>query len=753
MSEIEPLPVIAAPNANRDRLIVFGLILLTLLCYWRVGKCGFVNYDDPKYITENLAVQQGFTGESLKYAFTSFEGGYWHPLTWLTHIFDAQLYGPKLGGDPTFSDTLPGGHHFTNLLFHLADTVLLWYLLTKMTGAVWPSTWVAAMFAVHPMHVESVAWISERKDVLSALFFLLTILAYFRYTQKMTIGRYALVVLAFIAALMSKPITVTTPCVLLLLNVWPIRRISFGRDFWRSIGRPAAETLPLLILSVGSSAITVIGTRSLNSFKSFSDAPLSLRLETSVISYARYLKKLVWPNHLSVFYPYPSEWRASWVIGSCVLVAVITLLVVWKAKTRPYWLIGWLWFAGMLVPVIGLVVTGDASLADRYTYLPYIGLFIAVAWTAWEFSARWRPVLAGLAIASVLACTAMSYRQVYFWQDSLTLMKHSIDVTSPNWTANMNYGVALTVANRAAEAGPYFKEAARIQPDAIRPNINYAAYLLDHKQIDEALIYLRKAEKLDPHDFTFLAQVGHVKAMLGRHSDAVKIFALVLENRPRFADVRMYLAESLLALGRLNEARQQLEILKAGNLKVDALYYRLALIAAAQGDTVAAINNFQIAIDINPEMGVAHSGYGTTLATLGRYDEALVEYELAIKYLKDNELTDKSLAEFHIGQVLEKKNQMRAALPHFIKSFDWINQSIAASPNDPQPQYQLAMNLKQLGRQDEAVVAATKAMELAVAGNNIFFIRQVNFQFPEVPIPTTRPSTGPTSAPTSQPVS
>ena len=753
MSEIEVQPAAPSPTAVRDRLIVLGLILITLACYWPVGTADFVNYDDNRYITDNPTVQRGLTMEGIKYAFTSPDGGYWHPITWISHMIDVELYGPKETGRHLVgvllrtNDTLPGGHHFTNLIFHVANTLLLLAVMKRLTGTLWPSVWVAAMFAVHPMHVESVAWVAERKDVLSGLFFLLTILAYHRYTQKPDVPKYLLVVAAFIGALMCKPTTMTLPCVLLLLDVWPLNRIVIGPGFGRTLVRPVLEKLPMLLLSVGSGVISIYGTKSLNSFHSLESLPLGLRLQTSIISYARYLGKLVWPTNLAVFYPYPTSWPMAAVVGSTVLVLVITALAIWQFKRRPFVLVGWLWFLGMLVPMIGLVATGDASLSDRYTYLPYIGIFIMLAWLATEMfpkrGEQWGAVGAGV----VLVCIVLSYRQTTIWRNSETLMSHAIRTTTDNWIAETNLGATLADA-RKESAGDHFKEAVRLRPQGITQNVNYARWLIGQNEIEEASKYILRAGKIDPADPDYLVCVARVQGLKGRHNAAVTIFNHVLSRKPRSFEAEMYLANSLLALGRIDEAEDHLRRAIKINPSLDMAYYHLGKIAALRRNPTEAIANFQRSIALAPMQGASHLDYAITLASLGRYDESMGELMAANEYLdKEKQLTELSITEHRMGQVLEKLNQPLEAAQHFVKAIDFAKQAVAKSPTEPSAHYQLAVTLKQLGDPAEAKAAATKAMDVAADAGNRYFIGQLLREFPDLTPPATRPTTVPASLP------
>ncbi len=756
-----------SPESARNRMIVLGLILMTLACYWPIGKADFINYDDNRYITDNANAQQGLTRNAVKFAFTSTDGGYRHPLTWFTHLLDVELYGPKRNGTPLIGrligsdDPMPAGHHFTNLIIHLADTILLWYVLKRLTQSVWASAWVAAVFAVHPMHVESVAWVSERKDVLSTFFFLLTILAYQRYTERLSLKRYGVVALAFAAALMSKPMMMTTPGVLLLLDFWPLNRITLDSCFFWSIKRSLLEKLPLLALSAASGAISVLDTRSVKSFYTLKDIPLSMRLETSITSYARYLGKLFWPTNLVIFYPTPLKWSALWVIGSIVIFLTITALVVWRMRKQPYLLFGWLWFVGTLVPVIGLVVTGDASIAERYTYVSYVGVFIAIAWLACDLIGRHRGVLIGLGVVSLAACSVLAYRQVWNWRDSRTLMYHGMQVSPNNWAVYNNYACALLSTKDELQAGPYFETALRFRPGSGLLNVNYARYLLGLNRIDEADPYLQVAYKIDPENAHCLTQVARLQALKGRHLNAIKIYEHVLKSKPNEIDTEMLLASSLNALLRRDEAEAHYRRILDIDPRTPMAHYQLAKLAADRNDAAAAVTHFRRAIELNPDYGMAHLDYGITLAALSRFDEAIEQLTLATKNLLENQTIQQSTAELTIGKILQKTaqptdtNQQLEAAKHFIASIELAEKAVAETPDEPMVHYELSMRLKQVGRTEDGLIAARKAIEVAAAHGNLYFLTRLAEEFPSL-APTTqsaiRPTTGPSTPTTTAPV-
>ncbi|HEY0512079.1 MAG TPA: hypothetical protein VGH73_09255 [Thermoanaerobaculia bacterium] len=435
-------------TARSAGLLGAALTLLTLTACLPTLHNGFVNLDDGLYVTGNRWVRMGITRAGLAWALTANVGNNWHPLTLLSHMLDCQLFGLD-----------PAGHHATSLLLHLANVLLLFAALRRMTGAVWRSAAVAALFAVHPTHVESVAWVAERKDVLSALFWILAMAAYERYARRPSLGRYLPVALAMALGLAAKPMLVTLPFALLLLDVWPLERLSLG---WK---RLAAEKLPLLALSAASSLITLRYQRT--SLAPLDALPWGLRLANAAVSYAAYLGKTLLPRHLAVFYPLPIEIPAWKTAAATALLAAITALALWKARRAPWLLVGWLWFLGTLVPVIGLVQVGRQAMADRYLYIPSIGLFLAIVWGIWEVAelgAKRRAVLATASAAAILALAVETWAQAGTWRDSVALYRHALSVTRDNYVAHVGLAKALVGKGDLAGAEAQYRAALALRP-------------------------------------------------------------------------------------------------------------------------------------------------------------------------------------------------------------------------------------------------------------------------------------------------
>ena len=454
---------------SRPRLISLLLALVTLVVYLPVRTHSFVNYDDTDYVTENSFVKNGLNWTDIKWAFTTFHASNWHPLTWISHMADCQLFGPNAGAQ-----------HFVNVLFHAANAALLFILLWRLTGAIWPSAFVAALFAWHPLHVESVAWISERKDVLSTFFALLTLLSYAKYAKEKRARDFWLALIFFALGLMSKPMLVTLPFVMLLLDYWPLQSFSNCEIQISKAARLVWEKIPFFILTAISCVMTFFAQRSGEAVVSLKNVSLHYRLENAPLAFARYLLKIIWPANLAVIYPMPDKISTSAVAAS-VAVLILISAAAWFARRRnPYLLVGWLWFLGTLVPVIGLVQVGGAALADRYTYFPATGIFIIVAFAARDLADRLRFPKIIFSAASVLvlgACVVLTEKQLSYWRDSETLFRHAIAVTKDNDIARVNLGVALDVQGRFDEALTQYREALRIAPGRYQIHNNVANIL------------------------------------------------------------------------------------------------------------------------------------------------------------------------------------------------------------------------------------------------------------------------------------
>jgi protein O-mannosyl-transferase len=483
---IEKAPAAGSLSTSPEKrpiILCLLLVVATLALYNSVSHYPFVNFDDNHYVTENLHVRAGLTWDTITWAFGSLEEYNWHPLTWISHALDCQLFGLN-----------PAGHHYTNVLLHAVNAVLLFLLLQRATGFTWRSLMVAALFAFHPINVESVAWISERKNVLSMLFFLLALGAYGWYVRKPVIGRYAMVVLLFALGLMAKPQIITFPFVLLLCDYWPLGRMGptlSGSQPKRSFSWLVLEKLPLLAMSAASALITMKAQSTGRAVYSLADVSLSIRLENAVVAYARYVGKAFWPSNLCVLYPHPlGLLQMRQVAGAFLFLGTVTI-VVFIAKRQRYLIVGWLWFLGTLVPMIGLVQVGDQALADRYAYLSFIGLFVMVCWSIADWSSqraaaiRW--TISVGAVAALLTLAVIAHRQIGYWSGDVALWSRVVQVTDPNPLTQDNLGDALIRANRIDEAIPHFLAALQLNPSDAVANIDVATYEQQQGHVQQAI--------------------------------------------------------------------------------------------------------------------------------------------------------------------------------------------------------------------------------------------------------------------------
>jgi tetratricopeptide (TPR) repeat protein len=508
----------AGTSALQKNLLIAALLaVFTFVLYSPVRGYSFVNYDDDSYVTENVHVQAGLTGETIAWALTSTEHDNWHPLTWLSHALDCDLYGLR-----------PGAHHITNVFIHAVNVVLLFLLLWRATGFTGRSFLVAALFAVHPVNVESVAWIAERKNVLSTLFLLLTVGAYGWYAHRPNLKRYAAVAGFFALALLSKPMVVTLPCALMLLDFWPLRRVQGWSDEpgipQASLWRLALEKLPLLALSAADSLLTMIAQRKGGAIHLF--LPFGVRLENAIYAYAMYIGKALWPARLAVFYPHPGRSLTvlQLTLASAFLLAVSAL--VWRERSRRYMVVGWLWYLGTLIPVIGLVQVGDQAMADRYAYVPLLGIFLMVVWGVADLAeSRAIHLRARAAAAAVilLILTMLSWRQIGYWHSNQALWAHTVEVTGDNVYAEVNLGATLLQAGHPALALPHFQNAARINPRDAGTHLNMGATFASLGRNPEAIEQYKTALPL-LSDRRILAQayqaLGVIYTRLGDYPSA-----------------------------------------------------------------------------------------------------------------------------------------------------------------------------------------------------------------------------------------
>lgn len=588
-----------------DRPTVLATILLvavTLVTLFPVLSCQFLNIDDNIYVTANDHVRQGLSLHNARWALTAMDAANWHPVTWLSHMLDVSLFGLD-----------PRGHHAASLLIHLLNVVLLFLWLRTVTKDVWPSAFVAALFAIHPLALESVAFIAERKNVLSTLFLILTLWTYLWYTRRPGVARYALVAVTFMLGLMAKPMLVTVPFVLLLLDYWPLHRLAVKNQPEATTNQPTVqlqlflrrclEKLPLLALAVLSSRLT-LKAQALDS--EIKTVPLLSRLANAALSYGIYLRQMIWPSGLAIFYPY-RDWSVfAWpILLSLLLVCLISALVIWQIKARPYLAVGWFWYLGTLIPVVGLVHVGDIAHADRYTYVPLLGIFCALAWGAAELATRapaLRNSLTATGVIAILALAITTRKDSFYWHDGISITEHAIAVTGPNALMERTLGETFYTQGR----------------------------------IDEALVHLKRSLAIQPTDVA-LYDVGTIKLQQNSPTEAAFYFEKALEYPGEAATLAQ-------------------------------IHNNLAVLEMQQGALVDAEQHFQKSLALAPDSARHRIAYGWLLTRESRYDEAVAQFEQAIRISPD------AMAYFSLGSALEQQHKLDQAV-------DAYRQTLALSPN------------------------------------------------------------------------
>jgi tetratricopeptide (TPR) repeat protein len=589
-----------------ERLLTVGICIALAALTWFVFSQtlwhDFINYDDPRYVYENTKITSGLSLEAIGWAFTHIHSTNWHPLTTMSHMLDCQLYGLKAGW-----------HHFTNLLLHTIAVILLFLALQVMTGALWRSAFVAAIFAIHPLHVESVAWIAERKDVLSGVFFMLTLLAYAHYVRLPSLGRYLLVASAFACGLLSKPMLVTVPFVLFLLDYWPLDRL---RGQWWTL---VLEKLPLITLSVGSSMVTLVAQKGAVGWTE--DLPILERINNAIVSYILYIWQMLWPIDLAVFYPHPENRLPLWgIISSVLLLICATAAAIAVRKRRPYFLTGWLWYLGMLVPVIGLVQVGWQGRADRYTYLPQIGLYVMVAWGVADLTARWRhqrTVVSAAAILVIGLLSACGWVQTSYWRNSETLFKHALAVTTNNDVAENNLGIVFLGQGKVDEAISLLQAAVDLRPDNSPAHENLAKALIQKGQVSDALIHYHKLLELQPDNIEVHNIVGTVLVQQHRVREGMEEWQKVLAIQPDNGNAMSNLAwiyatspDDSLRDG-MKAVQLAEQAMRISGRRIPIIYRTLAAAYAENGQFSQAIQTAQQAFELANSQG--NSGLATEL--------------------------------------------------------------------------------------------------------------------------------------------
>ena len=739
-------------NLRRTILVCVLLSAATLATFWPVVRCDFVNLDDSTYVVENPAVQAGFTWKSVAWAFTTDCAANWHPLTWLSHMLDVQLFGLN-----------PGGHHLTSLLLHAANTLLLFFLLKQMTAAPWRSAFVAALFALHPLHVESVAWISERKDVLSTFFLLLALLTYARYVKGSATGGqfktrqpksqtgepaaavrsrksgvrdpesgvpssgfgskgracrlwYLAALFFFALGLMSKPMLVTLPFLLLLLDYWPLQRLELKTPNlkFKTLLSLLVEKLPFFALAAVSCLVTFAAQKNIGAVAGLGYFSLSTRVLNALASYALYLRKMIWPADLAVFYPHSSAGLPELAAESLVVLAGLSVLAFINFRKRPWLVVGWLWYLGALVPVIGIVQVGLQARADRYTYIPLIGIFIGITWGVADLTMAWprrKIALAAAALMVVGACGGLASFQVRQWKNSETLFHHALAATTDNMIAHNQMGIALAAQGKNDEAAIHFAEAVRIQPHYLLALGNLGLSLVRQGKPEEGMGYFRAALAINPRNAKVHFNLGLALAIEGKFKEAASEFEAACQLDPGSVNFRIVLAEALAKLGKTNEAAGYFqEALKLQPNHAQA-HWRYGMLLASTGKLKEALDHLRKAVRLQPSVPI-YLDLASVLTRAGQSDAAVTQYREALRLQPDSPLALTSLAWV---LAVDPSDRIRSG-PEAVTLAERACQ--LTQFRDPPFLGNLAAAYAEAGRFEDAIRTAGQARDLARAVGN-----------------------------------
>jgi Flp pilus assembly protein TadD len=605
-------------NMRKEIAVYLFLTIAIVTVFYQLPGLDFVNLDDGMYVTENTHVQAGLTLDSFTWAFSLNNSSYWHPITWLSHMLDCQLFGLN-----------PAMHHLINLIIHLANSLLLFLILKRMTGSLWQSSFVAAMFALHPLNVESVAWVASRKNVLSTFFLMLTLWTYVRYTQGPTIGKYLLVLLAFVLGLMTKPMLVTLPFLLLVLDYWPLGRFPFAQSGYCGNSEGTASTMPvsgtehscrlvlekvpLLIFSMFSIYVTSLAARLSGIVISTEAVPMKLRIANGLVSYVAYVAKMAWPKDLAVYYPYPAMVPLWHTVGAACVLTAVSAFIFRGWKKTPYLVTGWLWYLGTLVPVIGLKQVGLwPAMADRFAYVPLIGIFIIIAWGSPHLVARlrYRRIFLTFGAGTVLSLfMILTWIQLHHWKNSSALFQHALRVTSNNHMAHNNLGNVLARQGKTEEAIGHYTRALQITPYFPNAHNNLGKALARQGKNEEAIDHYSKALQLKPNFAGAHNNLGNVLERQGRTNEALYHYSMAIQLKPDLGDA----------------------------------YFNLGTLLAQQGKSRKAIAQFSQALQVEPDSAEAHNSLGALLARQGELSKAIEHFREALRIRPDFRKANRNL--------------------------------------------------------------------------------------------------------------
>jgi tetratricopeptide (TPR) repeat protein len=622
-------------------VFITALLIATAAAYLPVVNFGYVSYDDTTYVADNSHVSSGLTAEEVGWSLTAMRGGTWQPLVWMSFMADVSLCGKK-----------PGCFHLTNLILHLANAALLFVVVMLLSGESLKSGVVAALFALHPIHVEAVAWISARKDVLSGLLFLLALVAYCRYVRKPGLARYAASLAPYCLGLMAKPMLVTLPCLLLLLDYWPLGRFhGFGRGSagGRLPAKPAVgvivEKLPFVFLAGVSAVITYAAQHKVGAVGTLSGFPLGLRVSNAAISYLKYLYHFVWPLRLATAYQMPTAIPAWQTVSACACLALVTALVFARTRRAPFLLTGWFWYVIALLPVIQLIPIGTHAMADRFAYLPFIGVYLALAWTVTGSAKHGRRMAGAAAVAVMVAGSALvTHRQVGYWADTRTLFERALAVEPLNYSAHIGLGSALKKEGDRAGAMEHYQAALRANPDGDLAYNGIGTLLLSRQQASEAVGYFEQSLRLNPRSVEALVNSGAALEESGADPEEVlRRYRRALVIDPEYSGAHYNIARTLAARGEFDEARKHYETAIALKPDYADAYYNLGLLYEGTGQPRQAADQYRQALGADPGYAMAHNNLGVLLAREGDTEAAALHFAAALKLAPDNRVARENL--------------------------------------------------------------------------------------------------------------
>ena len=708
---------------RRELFISLFLTLATLVVFWQVRNHDFIDLDDCLYVTENVHVQKGLSPDSIVWAFTSLDSALWTPLTWLSLMLDFEIYGLNASG-----------YHLTNLFFHVLNTLLLFLILNKMTRQPWRSGFVAALFALHPLRVESVAWVTERKDVLSTFFFILAIWSYLRYIERPERKRYLLILLTFTLGLMAKPMVVTFPFVLLLLDYWPLGRLQLRQI---DAGSQAAnyspinhrhevlpirllvrEKLPFFAVAAVGGISTLFAVSSMHALQTWDSYPLGIRFVNTLISYVRYIWKMIWPHNLMVLYLHPGE-AVSMLqgAGAGLLLAGISVLLLWTGRRYRYLAVGWLWYLGTLLPVSGLAQAGFQAMADRFTYIPLIGLFIIIAWGAPDFSARWKyrrlalAVAPGILLPALMVCT---WNQLSHWNNSKTLWEYTLKVSPNHYYALNSLGEIARDDGHLEEAIAYYAKAFKANPHYESAISNIGAIFYTQEKYDEAIKYFYQALKINPKNAVVHSNLGEAFSRQGKFDKAIFHFTKALSIDPKNLKAHDHLGTIFARQGKLNQAISHFSEAIKINPDYAEAHYNLGTVFLRKGEPDEALKHFSEAVKINPDYAEAQNNLGALLVQQGNFDEAIVHLSRALSLNPDY-----AAAHNNMGDALARRGEFDEAISHY-------SQALQINPDYADAHRNLAILLATRGKLKEAVYHFSEVLRIqpnsAQTHNNLGYL-------------------------------